>query len=92
MSDCQLGKVVDDGYDPRGSTTDYYRAGCTHCSAEVSWGVGHRDDYGDKLIKARRSLKNCCGKPEAVSIRKKNQLITKIAEMEKDLENLKGLT
>jgi len=91
MSDCQLGKVVDGGYDPRGSTTDYYRAGCIHCSAEVSWGVGHLDDYGEKLVKARQSLKNYCGKPEAILARAKKETASKISQMEKDLKILKEL-
>tara|TARA_R110000764_G_scaffold43237_1_gene97233 strand:- start:4197 stop:4481 length:285 start_codon:yes stop_codon:yes gene_type:complete len=92
MPECKLGKVHDDGYDPRGSSTDYYKARCITCDASVRWGVSYRDDYSEEWVNAQSRLKDFCCKPEAVLKREKAKTVAKIAELESKLKELMSIS
>jgi hypothetical protein len=85
----RLVDIVDNGYDPRGSTTDHYKGRCKECSAIISFSVGGRENYEGALASELSSRqKYFCQKPEKVREREKKKLEDQIEDLQSKLRAL----
>lgn len=71
MTTCKFeaGDIYEDGYDPRGSGTDYYRGKCRTCGATFDFRVAFRDTYNERLYAVEKRAGDFCQLPEEIGRR-----------------------
>lgn len=84
----KLKNIIDDGYDPRGNSTDYYKGECIQCGKKFTFGVGYRDNYNKELQHIEQQMTKDCGMPAAVKARKMADTRQKIAYLQNSLDDL----